>query len=122
MDDSTPEFSFDLSLIAEQTGLDPADLLELLALFVTTATDNIGTLEAAIIAKDSAAAARAAHTIKGSSATLGLDRIADAASAIESAVRAGRFDATVTESLATLRAVLTVTHHTLRTRYPNQIA
>jgi histidine phosphotransfer protein HptB len=82
----------DISLIAEDLGLDEKDYLELLDLFLATSRDDLEALAAAIAAGDCAQGTFAAHSLKGAAGNIGLTEFSDTARYIEEVTRRGSFD------------------------------
>lgn len=72
---------------AERLGLEEEEYLELLELFVETTGSNLVKLQGGLDACDSRQVLEAAHTIKGSSANLGLAAIAEVAKEVEEKAR-----------------------------------
>ena len=85
-------------------GGDHAFVAELIDAYLTDAPIQLGEIDAAAAAGDAAAMVRPAHTLKSSSATLGLQRLAAAARELEMAGRSGALDASVGEAVATVHA------------------
>jgi HPt (histidine-containing phosphotransfer) domain-containing protein len=73
--------------LAENLGLEEGECIELLELFVETTASNLEKLQSGLAAGDSGQVSEAAHTIKGSSANLGLMEISEAAKGIEEKAR-----------------------------------
>lgn len=73
--------------LAENLGLEEEEYLELLELFVETTASNLDRLQSGLAEGDSGEVSEAAHTIKGSSANLGLKKIAESAKGIEERAR-----------------------------------
>ena len=73
--------------LAENLGLEEKEYLELLELFVETTASNLDRLQSGLAEGDSGEVSEAAHTIKGSSANLGLMEIAESAKGIEERAR-----------------------------------
>ena len=92
----------DISLIAEDLGLDEKDYLELLDLFLATSRDDLESLAAAIAAGDCAQGNFAAHSLKGAAGNIGLAEFSDTARYIEEVTRRGSFDG-VAEAAQVLR-------------------
>ena len=78
--------------LAENLGLEEEEYLELLELFVETTASNLDRLQSGLAEGDSGQVSEAAHTIKGSSANLGLMQIAEAAQGIEERARQNSLD------------------------------
>jgi HPt (histidine-containing phosphotransfer) domain-containing protein len=68
---------------AENLELEENEFLELVALFVKTGYSDLNTLQSAIEDGDTEKLARVAHSIKGTSANLGLTEISEFAKRIE---------------------------------------
>lgn len=77
----------DFKTIADNLGLDEEDIVEVAQLFIQTAPGEIERLVQAQQHMDAKLAAEAAHSIKGSSSTLGLDETAKLAQIV---VKQGR--------------------------------
>lgn len=73
----------------EQTAGDEELLEELMTLFKDSAAADIEQLRQAIIADDAPGVVRAAHSLKGASASLGIESIHHLALAMESDARSG---------------------------------
>jgi HPt (histidine-containing phosphotransfer) domain-containing protein len=73
--------------LADNLGLEEEEYLELLELFVETTASNLDRLQRGIAEGNSGEVSEAAHTIKGSSANLGLMEIAESAKGIEERAR-----------------------------------
>jgi HPt (histidine-containing phosphotransfer) domain-containing protein len=95
----------DISVIAEDLGLDEKDYLELLDLFLDTSRDDLEKLAAAIAAGDCAQGTFAAHSLKGAAGNIGLVEFSDTARYIEDVTRRGSFDG-VAEAAQVLRSSL----------------
>ncbi len=76
----------------EQTGGDAELLAELLVLLSSTSLADLEKIKAALAAGDSEAVADAAHSIKGASASLGVEGLRQSAYVIEKKGRAGELD------------------------------
>ena len=77
----------DCKALAQRLGLEKEEYLELLELFVETTGSNLAKLHNGLDACDSRQVLEAAHTIKGSSANLGLTAIAEVAREVEEKAR-----------------------------------
>ena len=77
----------DCKELAQRLGLEEEEYLELLELFVETTGSNLAKLHGGLDACDSRQVLEAAHTIKGSSANLGLTGIAEVAREVEEKAR-----------------------------------
>jgi len=73
----------DFRELAENLELEENEFLELVGLFVKTGYSDLNELQSAIEDSDTEKAARVAHSIKGSSANLGLTEIFEFAKRIE---------------------------------------
>ena len=73
--------------LAENLGLEEEEYLELLELFFETMASNLDRLQSGLVAGNSGEVSEVAHTIKGSSANLGLMEIAQSAKGIEERAR-----------------------------------
>ena len=73
-------------------GGDVGFLAELIAEYRSDGTTRVADMRAALAAGEAEDLRRAAHTLKGSSASLGAVGLADACRAIEAAAREGRLD------------------------------
>lgn len=74
---------------AEKLGLEVDEYLELLELFIDTSDADMANLENAVRTKNAGEAEKAAHSLKGASASLGLTKIAEIARLIEKSAREG---------------------------------
>lgn len=79
----------DLKELAERIGLEKNEYRDLLDLFIESAGADLIKLESAIAEGDAARAHEASHSFKGSSGSLGLDRLFDLARAIDDQDRQG---------------------------------
>lgn len=91
-----------ISAIAEDLGLDEADYLELLDLFVDTSRGDLEKLADAIAAGDPQQGTFAAHSLKGAAGNIGLVEFSNTARCIEDATRRGSFEG-VAEAAQVLR-------------------
>lgn len=85
-------------------GGDRAFVVELIDAYLSDAPIQLGAIDEATMAGDADALVRPAHTLKSSSATLGLRRLAAAAREVEMAGRSGALDATVGEAVTAVHA------------------
>ncbi|MFQ5486235.1 MAG: Hpt domain-containing protein [Desulfobacterales bacterium] len=69
--------------LAENLGLEEAEYLELLELFIETGMSDLEKLQSAISAGDSEQARGAAHSLKGAAGNIGLMELYDLAKEIE---------------------------------------
>ena len=72
----------------EQTAGDEELLAELLVLFKDSSASDFAQLQQAVTAQDAEGVARAAHSLKGASASLGIEGIRQLAMAMETDARA----------------------------------
>jgi HPt (histidine-containing phosphotransfer) domain-containing protein len=79
----------DLSVMAENLGLDMPECEEILNLFIESTISDLESLGRAIQEGDALLAVHSAHSIKGASANLGLQEISFAARGIEMKARQG---------------------------------
>ena len=87
----------------ENTGGDPEFVVEIIEDYLADVEIRLDELSAALDAGDSAAAKRAAHTIKGSSRSFGATRLSSLAAELEQLSLQSAFDS-VSEQLPDLRA------------------
>ncbi len=73
----------DFDKLAEKLGLDHDEYVELVELFTETSESDLASLENAIETQNPGDAEKAAHSLKGASASLGLTDIAEIARQIE---------------------------------------
>jgi len=73
----------DIRYLAENLGLEEAEYLELLELFIETGVSDLDKLQSAISAGDSEQARGAAHSLKGAAGNMGLMEIYNLAKEIE---------------------------------------
>jgi len=69
--------------LAENLGLEPDEYIEILELLVESGRADIASLEATVKADNAEGAVKAAHSIKGASANLGLIELSEIAKDIE---------------------------------------
>ncbi len=74
---------FDRKLALHHAGDEPEVLRAVLELFLDQVSDRVGRLEAALGQGDAEALERAAHSLKGTAATLALGRVRELADALE---------------------------------------
>ena len=89
----------------EQTAGDEELLEELMTLFKDSSSSDLEQLRGAINANDVQAVIRAAHSLKGASASLGIEGIRSLASAMESDARNGSL-AVAREKIGEMSALL----------------
>ena len=82
----------ELNKMAEKLGLDVEDIQELLELYVETTASDLAELKGAIEAKDAQLAHAKAHSIKGGSGNLGLDKMYELAKEIDDIARVNSLD------------------------------
>ncbi len=83
------KINWDKSFALEQTAGDEELLAELLELFVDSSFDNLSKLKEAIKVKDTAGVIAEAHSLKGSSASLGIESVRQLVLAMELDARDG---------------------------------
>jgi len=83
-----------IAQLARDVGLDEADYREILDLFMQVAQVDLASIKAGLAAGDAGPVARAAHSLKGASANLGLPEISNEARNIEERSRSDRLDET----------------------------
>lgn len=69
--------------LADNLGLEPDEYMEILELLVASGKADLASLEQAIAANDAEGVVKAAHSIKGASANLGLMDLSETARDIE---------------------------------------
>lgn len=77
----------DLEAVARELGLERAEFLELLALFLEASWNDLTVLETKLQGGELEAAAAAAHSLKGAALNLGLKDIAALARQLEEAAK-----------------------------------
>lgn len=82
------DLQWDKEFALEQTAGDEELLAELLVLFKESSTSDLVQLQQAIAAQDTEGVVRAAHSLKGASASLGIEGIRQLAMAMEVDARA----------------------------------
>jgi HPt (histidine-containing phosphotransfer) domain-containing protein len=82
----------ELEKLAERLGLDVEDIRELFELYVETTASDLAELKEAIETKDAHLAHAKAHSIKGASGNLGLDKMYQVAKEIDDRVRVNSLD------------------------------
>jgi HPt (histidine-containing phosphotransfer) domain-containing protein len=83
------DLEWDRSFALEQAGDDEELLAELLVLFRDSSASDLGRINAGLAAGDAVAVADAAHSIKGASASLGVEGVRKIAAELEKNGRAG---------------------------------
>jgi HPt (histidine-containing phosphotransfer) domain-containing protein len=84
-----------LDELRASVGDDPEFFAEIVGDFLTEAPDQLDTLRAALASGDATGAARAAHTLKGTSRTFGARDLATLCQQVEAAAGTGDLDAGV---------------------------
>ena len=82
----------DIRELAESIGLDEDEYLEMLQLFIESGGDDLAGLEAAIAEGNAAVAHESAHSLKGSSGSLGLAQLFELSRTIDDRCREGLLD------------------------------
>jgi HPt (histidine-containing phosphotransfer) domain-containing protein len=82
----------DLQALEEELGLDRAEIMEMVQLFVETTCTDLDALEAAVRGQDYQRVTEAAHSIKGVSANFRLTEIYETAGGIERRAREKRLE------------------------------
>ncbi|RJQ65006.1 MAG: Hpt domain-containing protein [Desulfobacteraceae bacterium] len=77
----------DCKTIAGKLGLDEAEFMEVLTLFVQVSESDLQNMESGLRKGNARQVAESAHSIKGAAMNLGIAEISDAASAIETKAR-----------------------------------
>ncbi|RLF58652.1 MAG: hypothetical protein DRN37_04755 [Thermoplasmata archaeon] len=72
-----------INQLADNLGLEPDEYMEILELLVDSGKADIASLEKAIADSDAEGVVKAAHSLKGASANLGLTDLSEAAKEIE---------------------------------------
>ena len=78
-----------LEELSSNLGIEKEDYIELLELLVGTGTQDINTLKEAVLANDANRAAKAAHSLKGAAANLGLTDLSEMAKQAEMQAKQG---------------------------------
>jgi HPt (histidine-containing phosphotransfer) domain-containing protein len=93
-----------LGEVMESTGDDIGFVRELVETYLADTADQFDAMSAAVEADDATALVRPAHTLKSSSATVGLMRLSSVARDLEMAGRTGALDPSLRGSLDAARA------------------
>jgi histidine phosphotransfer protein HptB len=93
----------DIKAHSERIGLDVAEYLEMLEIFLESGGNDLQALEAAVAGNNAGQTHSASHSLKGSSGSLGLEEIHLLAKDIDDRARKGTLDG-VAESTARIRA------------------
>jgi HPt (histidine-containing phosphotransfer) domain-containing protein len=83
-----------IAQLARDVGLDEAEYREILDLFMQVAQVDLASIKAGLASGDAGLVARAAHSIKGASANLGLPELSNEALNIEERSRSDRLEET----------------------------
>lgn len=94
-----------LEQLSSNLGLEKEDYLELLELLVGTGTQDISALKEAVATNDADRAAKAAHSLKGAAANLGLMDLSEMAKQVEMKAKQGALQG-VEEKIDALQAKL----------------
>lgn len=86
------DLQWDRNFALEQSGDDEEMLAELLTLFKTSSLDDFKRIQEAYQDKNAQGVAEAAHSIKGASASLGVDGVRQVASELEKEGSEGNLD------------------------------
>jgi HPt (histidine-containing phosphotransfer) domain-containing protein len=81
----------DLKLFAEKLGLEEAEYVELLHLFIEASRSDLERLRSALSEGNPAAAREAVHSLKGAALNMGLNEFYETAEKIMRRIRAGEF-------------------------------
>ena len=84
-----PDLDWDRNFALEQSGDDDEMLAELLALFRDSSASDLARINDGLAAQDAVAMADAAHSIKGASASLGVEGVRKISAELEKQGRAG---------------------------------
>ncbi|MEM9162844.1 MAG: Hpt domain-containing protein [Cyanobacteria bacterium P01_F01_bin.4] len=84
--------TFDWNQLAQLAGSDPEFEQELLGLFVTDIEDSLLRLVAAVATQDTSTVEHLAHYIKGASANVGANALAEAAGQLEQQAQQGNLE------------------------------
>lgn len=99
------DLQWDRNFALEQTAGDEELLEELLDLFRDASKGDLEQLKTAVEAGDASSIVTAAHSLKGASASLGIEGIRELAAAMESAARDGSVDV-AKDNLGSMTAML----------------
>ena len=94
-----------LKELANHLEMEEEEFLELIELFLDTSTSDLKDLQSAVEKGEGLNAVKAAHSIKGAAANLGMAEIYELTKKIETEARGNRLDQTL-ESIPTLRRLL----------------
>jgi histidine phosphotransfer protein HptB len=82
----------DFKELGENIGLDEDEYADMLVIFLESGGNDLQKLEAAILESNADKAHEASHSLKGSSGSLGLDKMFELAKAIDDKDRTGDLD------------------------------
>jgi HPt (histidine-containing phosphotransfer) domain-containing protein len=91
--------------LANQLEMEEEEFLELIDLFLDTSTSDLNHLQSAVEKEEGPNAVKAAHSIKGAAANLGMAEIYELAKKIETEAHGNRLDR-IREWIPTLRGLL----------------
>jgi len=94
-----------LKELANHLEMEEEEFLELIELFLDTSTSDLKDLQSAVEKGEGLNAVKAAHSIKGAAANLGMAEIYELTKKIETEARGNQLDQTL-ESIPTLRRLL----------------
>jgi histidine phosphotransfer protein HptB len=100
--------------LAANLGLEADEYMELLELLVDSGREDITSLEKAMAANDADGVVKAAHSIKGAAANLGLTGLSETARDVEFSAREGNLEG-MTEKMQPLKAEFTAIVEVLQT-------
>ncbi len=99
------DLNWDRSFALEQTDGDEELLEELIELFISTSLKNLEELKVAVQGEDPSAVILAAHSLKGSSASLGIEAVRVLAMEMEKDARGGSI-ASAKDNLGEMESLL----------------
>ena len=97
--------AMNLKELANHLEMEKEEFLELIELFLDTSTSDLNHLQSAVEKREDLNAVKAAHSIKGAAANLGMAEIYELAKKIETEARGNQLDRTL-EWIPTLRRLL----------------
>jgi len=104
--------------LAENSGLEKDEFLELVGLFVETGFSDLRKLQSAIDEENSEEVVKAAHSIKGAAGSLGFREIYEVVKGIEMKARHNSLDG-AGEAVRSLKENLNLANNTLETKVKN---
>lgn len=107
----------DIQTLAEEIGLERAEIMEIVELFVETTCADLNTLEHAVRTKDYQRVKEIAHSIKGVSANFRLTEIHETVKGIEMKARESRLEGAM-EDLRLIREKVDQIRETLLKAHP----